>query len=112
MKKKRGKYGNKKTTVNGITFDSRKEAARYAALSLMVKHKIIFDLRVQVPFELVPTAIVGGRKRPSVKYKADFVYKDENGSTVVEDCKGFRTPVYKIKRHMMKAFLNIDILET
>ena len=52
-----------------------------------------------------------GRRRPAVKYKADFRYI-EKGETVVEDVKGMRTPVYNLKRHLMKAVHGIEIRET
>jgi len=109
--KKRSKYGNRKVVVDGITFDSAREGARYAKLAAMRTAGEITDLRIQVPFEVVPTAIVGGRKRPARRYIADFVYRDAAGTLVVEDVKGMRTAVYSIKRQLMKAVHGIDIVE-
>lgn len=108
------KYNNKKTLVDGIWFDSKKEAARYQELVLLQKAKVIRDLKTQQVFDLVPSVILNGRKRPPVRYKADFTYFDDTkgGAFVVEDTKGFRTEGYKLKRHMMKAVHNIEVLET
>lgn len=119
----RSKYGNKKITVDGVTFDSQKELNRYAELKLMERYGKISDLRRQVKFVLVPAQFepdsVG--KRGSVKrgklierecsYVADFVYI-EDGKQVVEDTKGFRTADYKIKRKLMLYLHGIRIKET
>lgn len=97
---KRGKYGNKRE--NG--FDSRREARRHEELLLLEKARDIADLKRQVPFrieingELVCT------------YKADFTYI-KTGALVVEDTKGYRTPVYRLKKKLMKAVHGIDIKE-
>lgn len=109
------KYKNRKTTVDGIVFDSKKEAARYQDLRLLERAGEIQDLRCQVPFELVPAQRDAKGKlveRP-VKYLADFVYQDcATGERVVEDVKGYRTDVYKIKRRLMNHLYGIDIKET
>lgn len=103
---KKGKYGNKKDTVNGITFDSKKEAKRYKELLLLQKAGEIGQLRLQVPYELNP----GGTH--SLKYLADFVYVDaKTGETIVEDVKGFRTREYKKKRRLMLKVHGITIKE-
>lgn len=105
------KYRNKPTIVDNITFHSKKEAARYAVLRLLELTKIISDLKLQVPFELAPSVIINGRKKPALRYFADFVYV-KYGKTIVEDVKGGTlTQVYIIKRHLLKSVLNIDILE-
>lgn len=106
-----GKYGNRKTEVDGIVFDSTREARRYRSLKLMETRKEISGLRLQVVYELVPGAILGGRKRPPVRYVADFVYRTPDGVVHVEDAKGCLTSVYKLKRHLMKAVHGIDIEE-
>ena len=93
------KYHNTKTTLDGITFDSKKEATRYAELKLLSRSGLIQNLRLQVPFELIPKQ-AGER---AVKYIADFVY-DENGETVVEDTKSEITranPTYILKRKLL-----------
>lgn len=90
------KYHAKKTVVDGIIFQSRKEAKRYQELKLMQRAGLISDLRRQVKYELIPKQ----QGERAVSYIADFVYT-ENGKTVVEDVKGVRTPVYKIKKKLM-----------
>ena len=116
------KYRNKKIVHNGIEFDSKKEARRFSELSLLEKAGIITNLQMQVKFVLIPAQreadIIG--KRGGVKpgklierecsYVADFVYQ-ENGKTVVEDTKGFRTKDYKIKKKLMLWVHGIRILE-
>lgn len=98
----RAKYNNAKTTYDGIVFDSKKEAARYAVLKLLERGSVITDLKLQVKFELAPSVFFAGRKKPALRYIADFVYT-ENGRQVIEDVKGMITEVYKIKRHLMIA---------
>lgn len=101
------KYNAKKTYVDGIAFDSRKEAKRYQELKLLERGGVISDLDCQVKFELIPKQ---EGERPCY-YVADFVYT-ENGKKVVEDVKGFRTDVYKLKRKLMLERHGIKILET
>ena len=76
---KKRKYRNTTTTVDGIRFDSRKEAKRYGELQLMQKAGEISELRRQVVFTLIPAQYVAGKcaERP-VKYVADFVYVDNS----------------------------------
>lgn len=93
------KYKNKNIVIDGIKFDSLKEAGRYNELQWLQKAGLIKDLQTQVTFELIPKQ---GDER-AVKYKADFVYFDiENDLKVVEDTKGFKTKDYIIKRKLMK----------
>lgn len=99
----RNKYGNKKCKIDGYTFDSIKEGHRYAELKILLREGKIKDLELQKEYELVPSYIdnEGKRVRP-VYYKADFVYYDnEAGKTVIEDVKGFRNEIYKIKKKLM-----------
>ena len=117
----RSKFHNQKVTYNGMTFDSKREKDRYIELSLLEKAGKIKDLNRQVEYILIPsqfgmvTTEDGKRKRVCLEractYKADFTYK-EDGKLVVEDCKGFRTPEYKIKRKLMLFLLEIRIRET
>ena len=106
------KYNAQKTTVDGITYDSRKEAIRAQELRLMLRAGIISNLREQVPYELIPAQKneYGKVIERAVVYKADFVY-DENGKTVVEDTKGIRTKEYIIKRKLMLYEYGIRIRE-
>lgn len=105
------KYRNHKITVDGITFDSKKEYKRFCELSLLERAGKITDLRRQVSYELLPSQRIDGKvvERP-VKYIADFVYKT-NGKEIVEDTKGFRTADYKLKRKLMLYFYGIRIKE-
>jgi hypothetical protein len=99
------KYRNLKTELDGLKFDSRKEARRYVELRMMERAGAIEGLELQVRFPLV----VGGVK--VCEYVADFVYR-VGGVRIVEDCKGIKTPVYKLKKRLMLAVHGIEILET
>lgn len=113
------KFGNKKTVVDGHTFDSQMEAARYQELLLLQRAGQIHDLRLQVRFELLPAIQYQGAKRKTtgVDFVADFVYEERispfhDWVQVIEDCKGARTAIYKLKKHMMKALLGLEVFET
>lgn len=97
------KYHAQRTELDGITFDSRKEANRYAVLKILEKGKLISQLKLQVKFEILPkTENKFGQKTTAVNYIADFFYFDEEKQHyVAEDVKGVRTPLYKLKRKMM-----------
>ena len=105
------KYGNRKVIVDGLKFDSRKEANRYCELKLLERAGRITDLKLQQKFELLPSQRINGKvaERP-LTYIADFVYK-ENGKTIVEDTKGFKTKEYIIKRKLMLYIHKIRIKE-
>jgi hypothetical protein len=107
------KYKSKKTVVNGQTFDSKKEANRYQELLLLEKAGAIQDLRRQVKFVLIHSQRdekTGKVIERECSYRADFVYT-EDGETVVEDVKGFRTKEYIIKRKLMLYKYGIRIRE-
>lgn len=109
------KYHSQKTVVDGITFASKKEANRYAELVLMEKAHEITGLEMQRKFTLIGAQRDStGRviERPCV-YIADFVYKDQDGNTVVEDTKSpaTRTPAYVIKRKLMLSIYGLRIKE-
>lgn len=97
--------------VDGITFDSRKEADRYLVLKGMEEDGAIEDLRRQVRYEIVPAFDVDGRHYRPVFYVADFVYV-EDGKEVVEDVKGMRTDVYKLKSKLFARRYGKAIKET
>lgn len=105
------KYHAKKTVVDGITFDSRKEADRYLVLKGMEEDGSIEDLRRQVRYELVPAFDVDGRHYRPVFYVADFVYV-EDGKTVVEDVKGMKTDAYRLKSKLFARRYGLNIRET
>ncbi len=101
------KYKNIETTIDGIRFDSKKEAARYAELKLLEQAGIITDLKCQHRFPLT----VNGSNVGS--YIADFTYT-EKGKLIVEDVKSLvtrRLPVYRLKRRLMDALFGITITE-
>lgn len=109
----RSKYHAKKTVVDGITFDSKREADRYLVLKSMEEDGAIEDLRRQVRYELMPAFDVDGRHYRPVFYVADFVYVDkETGKEVVEDVKGMRTDVYKLKSKLFARRYGKIIKET
>lgn len=106
MYQKGSKYGARKITVGGETFDSKKEYNRWCELKVLERAGVICDLQRQVKYELIPKQ-EGER---ACSYVADFVYRQE-GKTVVEDVKGYRTDAYKIKRKLMLAVHGIRIEE-
>ena len=120
----KNKYNTKKVVRDGITFDSAKEARRFGELSLLQRAGEIFDLQTQVKFVLVPAQrepdttdrrgrlTKGKLLEREVSYRADFVYKDKDGNTIVEDAKGVRTKDFIIKRKLMLWVHGIQIKET
>ncbi len=119
---RQNKYGNKKTEVDGILFDSKREALRWIELKYMERAGLIKNLKRQVKFCLIPTIEGEGRKvrQRAVYYVADFEYWEKAGEKagdrdifkhVVEDAKGVRTDVYKIKKKLMLWIHGIEIKE-
>ena len=100
------KYNNQKTLVDGIMFDSKKEAKRYGELNLLFKKGKITYLETQPKYEI----IIKGKKICS--YIADFRYIIGGKEIIVEDVKGFKTSTYRLKKKLMKAIYGIDIYET
>lgn len=107
------KYRNKKVrTEDGLMFDSRAEYRHWQHLCWRLKAGEIRDLRRQVPFELAPGVLVAGRRRPPLRYFADFVWVDSaTGEEVVEDVKGASTDAWRIKRHLMMSVHGIAVRE-
>ena len=122
------KYRAKKTEVDGIMFDSKKEAQRYQKLKLMEKAGVISNLNRQVKYELVPAQYINGKLvERAVTYTSDFEYDElikarqrtvmvydgasVIGKHIVEDVKGVQTDVYKIKRKLMLHKFGIRIRE-
>lgn len=100
------KYRNKKTIYNGVTFDSIAELRRYKELALLLHAGKISGLELQKEYELIPKQ----KGERSVKYKADFVYYDDD-RLVVEDVKGVKTQAYIIKRKLMLKEHGIRVKE-
>lgn len=124
MTRSKTKYHSKKITIDGMTFDSKKEYKRFKELQLMEDADLIADLKRQVKFVLIPaqrepdtTGPRGGKIKGKllereVSYYADFVYWDlVSGEIVVEDTKGMRTTDYIIKRKLMLYIHKIRIRE-
>ena len=110
---KRNKYGNRKTSG----YDSKKERDRAFELKMLERKGVISELKEQVKFELIPAQykVINGKRtciEKSCSYKADSVYVDEKKNFIVEDAKGFKTEVYKIKQKLMLQVHGIRIKET
>ncbi len=106
LPRSKSKYGNVKTVIDGIAFASKKEAKRYGELKLLQHAGKIDSLTCQVPFEVR----LNGEK--ICVYVADFRYLDlETTGYVIEDVKGMRTPVYKLKKKLVEAQYGIVIVE-
>jgi len=107
LKRSRSKYGNKKTTIHGITFDSKWESERYLYLKSLEKAGRIKDLELQPRYNI----LVNDQK--ICAYVADFKYNKENvdgiWEHIVEDAKGVETPEFKLKKKLMKAVFDIEI---
>lgn len=102
------KYRNKKTVINGIKFDSKKEGSRFLELKYLERSGLITDLKTQVTFVLIEKSQYGRQ----IVYKADFTYT-EDGKLVVEDVKSTatKTPVYRLKKRLMAERYGIIIKE-
>ena len=111
---KTNKYGNRKTTVDGITFDSAKEAARYCELKMLARAGQISDLTLQKEYELQPAFNKNGKHYRKITYIADFTYFDERTQEfIVEDVKGHKTKEYLLKRKIFEyQYPNLTIKET
>ena len=106
------KYHNTPVKRNGKVFDSKHEAGRYTELKLLERAGKISGLKTQVSYLLIPAQYDENHRclERSCKYVADFVYF-ENGQLVVEDAKGVKTDVYRIKRKLMLKEYGIRIKE-
>ncbi len=115
---RRNKYGSKKTFVDGIKFDSKKEAERFMELKLLERTGEISDLILQPKFPLMVKDDIFVKSRTArypngrkVSYFADFQYLDiKKGAVVVEDAKGMDTDVSRIKRACVEAYYQIMIV--
>ena len=97
----RTKYGNRKVRIDEIEFDSELEAKRYMQLKLLKRAGEIKKLKLQVPFILQEAFKKNGKNYKKIEYIADFVY-EEKGQVVVEDTKGMKTDVFKIKQKLFE----------
>ena len=102
---KPSKYRNVKVTVDGITFDSKREAAYYAALKVRERAGEVSAVEMQRPFKML-----GPKGELIATYKADFAFWDHTEDRFrVIDVKGFITKEFNLKRKMMKALLGVDV---
>ena len=107
------KFNAHKTEVDGIMFDSKKEAKRYSELKLLEKAGQIHNLELQPKFECIV------KEKKICTYRADFSYFDkfqrgvlgQEGTMVVEDVKGFITPVYRLKKKLVEVLFTVKITE-
>ena len=99
------KYRNEPTVIDGIRFDSKKEAEHYRRLCLLKKAGVVERIDLQVKYPLT----VNGEKVGT--YAADFVVRFPDGKVQAQDVKGVRTPVYRLKKRLMKAIYKIEIVE-
>lgn len=103
------KYRNREVTVDGLRFQSVKEASRWQELRLLEKAGEIVGLNRQQKIELIPKT----KLYRAVSYVCDFVYFDKRtGKTVYEDVKGMKTKEYLLKRKLLYWRHGIEILET
>lgn len=123
----KSKYNAKKVEIDGIRFDSVKESRRFLELKAMEEAEVISELKRQIKYVLIPAQrepdtvgkrggkIKGKLLERECSYVADFVYKDVQGNTVVEDVKGYRGggayEIFKIKRKLMLYVHGIKIIE-
>ena len=99
------KYHNKKTFIDGIKFDSKLEAERYAQLKMMERAGVIRDLELQPSFELIPSFRKNGKTWRRTVYKADFRYiLAEDDSYIIEDVKGSTAVITDVFRLKQKLF--------
>lgn len=102
---KRHKYGAKSETIDGHRFPSKKEARRYCTLKMLAQQGMISGLKIQPKFPIMLNGVL------VTTYIADFEYV-ENGKRIYEDAKGYKTPVYRLKKKLVEAVHKIKITET
>ncbi len=101
------KYGSQPTIVDGIRFASKREAKRYGELTILERANAIEGLELQPSYKIEIGGIL------ICRYIADFRYFDRRiGERIVEDVKGVKPAVYRLKRKLMRAVHGIEILET
>lgn len=108
------KYGNKPCQVGAEKYRSQRERDRHQVLMMMQRAGKIAGLTREVPFMLAQSVKIEGEKRarPAVRYVADFIYCTADGRQVVEDAKGFQTPLYRLKKHLMATVHGISVHES
>lgn len=110
--KRLGKYNNRTVIVDNIKFSSKREADRYCELKILERHGHIKNLQLQPKFVILPKYEINGRKVRAIHYIADFKYEDKNtGEVVIEDVKGVKTEVYKLKKKLFEYNTGLEIQE-
>ncbi len=99
------KYRNIRVSIDGILFDSKAEAKRYGELKLLERAGEINGIAVHQRFPLIVNGV-----KVSI-YESDFTYTTSHGAFVVEDVKGMKTAVYKLKRKLFEATTPFKITE-
>ncbi|WP_371378827.1 DUF1064 domain-containing protein [Sporomusa aerivorans] len=109
---KKHKYGAVKTIVDGIAFDSRKEAAKYQELKLLQRAGEIVELELQPEYVLQEAFVRDRKPIRAIVYRADFRAKYKDGRVVVMDTKGYRTKEYMLKKKMFLArYPDVEFVE-
>ena len=101
VKEKKSKYKANKVEIDGIKFDSQKEADYYCELKLRLAAGDIKGFCRQAEFVLAP----------GLRYKADFIVFNNDGTSEIIDVKGFKTQVYKDKKKVFEDRFNLKIIE-
>lgn len=99
------KYNNKKTIIDGITFDSKAEGEYYKTLLQLKNAGQVSKIELQKPFKIVVNGVL------ICTYRADFEVHYANGKVEVVDVKGMKTAIYNLKKKLMQAILGIKIVE-
>jgi hypothetical protein len=105
------KYRNIKCEWQGEKFDSKAELKRFLELWALLEAGEIIELQRQPKFILVKKIELDGRTKPAIRYVADFEYLTKSGQRIIEDVKGVITPIYRLKRHLLKAIHGLEITE-
>jgi len=112
MKWKKNKYRAEPVSIDGHIFASRREANYYKALLLLQKAGEVVNIELQPEFVLIPDFYRNGKKVRGITYKADFRVTYKDGRVEIVDCKGYRTPVYRLKKKLfMWAYPDWEIIE-
>lgn len=101
-KPKKSKYSNKKSVVDGITFDSKKEAEYYCSLKLLKRAGIVKEIELQPKFILQEKFKKNGKTHRAITYIADFKVTYADGKVEIVDVKGMETDVFKLKKKMFE----------
>lgn len=105
------KYGAVRTTVKGITFDSKAESRYYLYLLSEQKQGRIKEIELQPEFIIIEPYKIGKRRVAATKYVADFKVTYADGRIEIIDVKGMKTPVYRLKKKLVESKYGIEIKE-